>query len=360
MVDVVTRWEWFRRPWTRRGVFAVLLAVLALLSWFPRVYMGDVKLAPQDTSTAGLSAILTQLGGNYAALLGSHQPVEIDLTIGRSYDVHSEVARRLGMAKDGDLSAMKSAVKKLQRTTSVRALRAGVIEIEVNGRDPVEVVKAAGVYARVMQDRLAELSRAQTDYKKHVLNDRMREATDRLARAEHAITAFRQRNQLVTPDSQMQDAVAQLTSLRGQYQTTQVELERTRKFNNDQSYVVKQLEATLAALQKQIDGAQDKVRSQSGLTASGLAPRALEYEQLQRDLKFAQALYDSYMRYLEGTAIENLTADFNIQIIEPPFLDTGLHVNIVPAILLIIVALVAFAAEFIYLRRPPGVAPQLV
>jgi tyrosine-protein kinase Etk/Wzc len=360
MVDVVTRWKWFRRAWVRRGIFGAIIIVLALLSWFPRVYMGDVKLAPQDTNTAGLSSILSQLGGNYAALLGSHQPVEIDLTIGRSFDVQSEVARRLGMVTGTGNDAVMTAVKKLQRTTEVRALRAGVLEIEVNGRDPGEVVKAADIYARVMQRRLAELSRAQTAYKRGVLDDRMREATDRLSRAERAITTFRQRNRVVTPDAEMEEAVSQSASLRRQYQSAQVELERTRRFNSDGSFVVKQLEATLVALQRQIDTAQSKVRSQSGLTASGIAPRALEYEQLQRDLKFAQALYDSYLRYLEGTEIENLTADFNMQIIEPSFLDTGLHVNIVPAILLAIMALLAFAAEFIYLRRPVGIAPQSV
>jgi uncharacterized protein involved in exopolysaccharide biosynthesis len=353
LIDVVTRWRWFRNGATRRLVLAVLILVLAIFAVFPRVYVGNVKLAPQDTDTTGLRSIVTQLGGNYAALLGQHEPVEVDLAIGRSFEVQQDVARRMGLVEDKSLAGIRDAVRELDDHVEVRALRAGILEIEVKGRDPEAVVRTAGTYAKVMQERLAKLSKEQTDYKEVVLADRMAAATKRLASAKRAITEFRNRNNVITPEAQMEDAVAALSTLRAQRQVAQVQLAKLRQVNTDENIAVKAVLGEIEGLDRQIALAQNRVATQGGLTASGMAPRALEYERLDLDLKFAQSVYESYVRYLEGAAIERLTADFNIQIIEPAF---GWHFNTIPALLLILVVLIAVAAEFFYFRPPPGIA----
>lgn len=355
IIDVVIGWRWFRKARLRRTIFGVAGLLLALFAVFPRAYVGDVKLAPQDSDTASLRAMVAQMGGNYAALLGQHEPVEIDLQIGRSYEVQSEVARRMGMVKGQGSADLAKAVEALQKRSDVRALRAGILEIEVKGHDPDQVVRMAGIYATVMQDRLSALSFREADFKQRILNERMSVARARLVGAQAAITAFRNTNGVVAPDVQMADAVASLSRLRSQYQTTKVELEKLRKFNTDASYAVKSVQAELAALSQQISTAQSRISTNAGLTAPGLGPKALEYEKLDQDLKFAQAVYDSYSRYFEGAAIERLTADYNMQIIEPPYLVLGWHFNTIPAALFIVLMLVALAAEFIFFRPPPGV-----
>lgn len=350
--DFAASWPWFRNARIRRTIFAAAILVLALLALFPTRYVANVKLAPQDTNTAGLSSILSQLGGNYAALLGNHQPVEIDLAIGRSFDVQRNVARDLAMIDGTDPRSTRAAVRKLEKKVDVRALRAGIIEVEVSDRDPDDALRIATAYARAMQHRLAELSREQTAYKRGVLNERMREATDRLARAEAAITRFRQNNQVISPETQLSDAVAQLSALRAQYQAVQVELAKARRFNSPQSFQVKSIETALGAIQGQIRQAEGRARGANGLTATGIAPKTLEYQRLDRELRFAQALYESYTRYLEGASVENLTADFNMQLIEPPFLEPDRKFNRMPMALLVVMLLLAFASEF-YLFRPP-------
>ena len=354
MLDTVARWEWFQRPLLRRLVFAIALAILALLAVFPLKYVGNVKLAPQDTSTAGLSSILSQLGGNYAALLGGHQPVEIDLAIGRSYDVQQDVARRIGLLRGNDPVEIKRAVQTMQKRAAVRALRAGILEVEVEGHDPDQTLRTAAAFASAMQDRLAALSRQQTAYKRKVLDERMREATDRLTRAEDAVTRFRQQNQLIAPEVQLSDAVAQQSRLRAQYQAVQVELAKAVRFAGEDSIQVKSIRTALAAIQAQIRSADEGARRSNGPSAAGIAPKTLEFQRLNRELQFSQSLYEAYARYIEGAAIENLTADFNMQIIEPAFLEPGLKFNSIPLALLVLVGLLAVASEFLVFRPPPG------
>lgn len=355
MTDLAAGWRWFRNPWARRGVFGVLIVLTALLALFPQRYEANVKLAPQETSTAGLSAILSQLGGNYAALLGSQQPVEIDLTIGRSFEVQSTVAKRAGLVPpNAGRAELDGAIRELEKMVDVRALRGNIIEIVASGSDADATLKLVAVYAKAMQDRLAQLSRTQTTYKRGVLDERMREASGRLARAEGAISRFRAQNQVIAPDEQLSAAVAQLSALRSQYQATQIELAKARRTNTEQSFPIRSLRSALAAIQAQISSAERQARSNNGLTASGIAPRAIEFERLTRELRFAQSLYDSYTRYLEGAAIEELTANFNMQIVEPPFLEPNRQFNLLPLALLAIIALIATASEFYMFRPPPG------
>ena len=358
LTDVVVGWRWFRHPWLRRAIFGGLIVLAAILAIFPPRYVANVKMAPQDTNTAGLNSILSQLGGNYSALLGNHQPVEIDLTIGRSFDVQSDVARKLGLVEGPGQAALDRAVKALNRRVEVRALRAGIIEIEADGRDEDQTLRVAQVYARALQERLAQLSRDQTAFKRTVLNERMKEASERLSRAENAVNVFRQQNRIIQPEAQLSDAVATLSGLRAQYQSVQVDLAKALRFNAEGSYQVQSIRAALSALQRQIAAAEDQNRNQNGFTASGIAPRSIEFDRLNRELAFSRSLYEAYTRYLEGAAVEDLTADFNMQLIEPPFIEPGLHVNSLPFVVLVVLVLLAAASEFYWLRPPAGVRPQ--
>lgn len=358
VTDVAAGWTWFRTPWLRRAIFAVLIVAAAVLALFPVRYVANVKLAPQDTNTAGLNSILSQLGGNYAALLGNHQPVEIDLAIGRSFEVQGDVARAAGLVEGSGQDAMDRAVRKLDRRSDVRALRAGIIEIEVDGHDEAETLRITQLYARAMQNRIASLSRAQTAFKRKVLNDRMTEAGERLARAERAVNSFRQQNRIIQPEAQLSDAVSTLSALRAQYQAIQVELAKARRFYAEGSYQVQSVRTALGALQRQIAAAEDRNRSPNGFTASGIAPRSVEFDRLNRELTFSRSLYEAYTRYLEGAAIEDLTANFNMQIIEPPFVEPGRKFNTVPGVALILLVLLAAASEFYWLRPPSGARLQ--
>ncbi len=328
--------------------------VLGVLSVFPRLYAANVKLAPQESNTAGLSAILSQLGGNYAALLGRSQPVEVNLAIARSYEVRRDVVRKLGeRGKDGSRS-LQSAILDLKDQTEIQAMRGNLIEIVVEDRDPDRALLITQNYVQVMQKRLAALSRQSTTNKRKILNERFDEARIRLSSAERAVSAFRRENQLVMPEEQLNIAVQQLAGLQGQLKAKQVQLQTALQFNTRESFPVKALEAEYQALSAQVQAADRLARNSGGPSAAGIAPAALRFENLNRELKFSQALYDSYTRYLEGAAIEDLTAEFNFQEVEPPYLKPELQLNTLPTGLLVLLALLALVSEFLIMRPAVG------
>ena len=75
---------------------------------------------------------------------------------------------------------------------------------------------------------------------------------------------------------------------------------------------------------------------------------------LERDLEVERDLYNGYVKYLRGTAVEDLTSDANLRVLELPHVDTARQIWL-PAIALAIAFLLMWIAIEAYrLRPPPG------
>lgn len=336
------------RPWLRRALFAVVMAVLAVLCIVPRKYVATVQLNQPTSNASGLGALLGQLGGGYATLLGGGQPYEVNLAVGRSFAVEVEVLRRLKLLGTSGYETVDQGVRTLRRHVDVASLRGAIIQIDVKTRDPDEALRIATAYSSVLQARLAVLGREQTAYKRKVLEDRLRAASDQLARAQAAVDRFRGANALPDLQSQFAGSVGALAGLEAQLQAERAKLEAALRFATPNNFEVQQHQATVTALERQVALSR---RGRGDTSAAGLAAKTNRYTDLQRDLQSAQTLYVAYTRSLEQAAVENETADWTIQALQPPYLQPGLHPNTIPLGLLILAALTFVACE-IYLFAP--------
>jgi uncharacterized protein involved in exopolysaccharide biosynthesis len=114
-----------------------------------------------------------------------------------------------------------------------------------------------------------------------------------------------------------------------------------------------QIKAQLAALQDQL--AEARSTSQANPEAVGrVVKQSTEADRLKRDLDLQQRLYDNYKRYLQGTDVENLTADVTIRILEPAYIDPERQYNWTFIALAVLVVLGGLAVEFYNLRPPLG------
>lgn len=336
------------RPWLRRALFAIVMAMLAVLCVVPRKHIATVQLNQPTSNVSALGALLGQLGGSYATLLSGGQPYEVNLAVGRSFAVEVEVLRRLKLLGTPGYEDVDQGVRRLRRHVDVASLRGAIIQIDVKSRDPDEALRFAGAYSSVLQARLAALGREQTAYKRGVLEDRLRVAAGQLTRAQAAVDRFRATNALPDFQGQLAGSVGALAGLEAQLQAERAQLEAALRFGTRSNYEVQRHQANVAALERQIALSR---RGRGDTSAAGLAAKTNRYIDLQRDLQSAQTLYVAYTRSLEQAAVENQTADWTIQALQPPYLQPGLHPNTIPLGLLILVAL-AFAACEIYLFAP--------
>lgn len=358
LIDVVARWRWYRRPASRRGVFAIVAIVLAALSLFPRRYVAELQFTTQEGGSGGLSALLGQLGGVFGAA-ASRQSIEQVLAVSRSYAVRAEVVRRLGLAQPGDAAAIADAVRRLDKGLSVRVQRGSIVDVELFGRDAPAALRAVSTYSDVVRLRLAELARQTSTQKRAFLDERYRDVQARVSAQEAAVDRFRRTNNLLAPAEQLGSGIGRTVGLQGALQAKQIQLEVALRSHAEGSFEVRNIRAEMAAIAGQIRRAEAQGPAGAPDNPANLSTRIYEYGRLTTELGILQTQLQSLRRYLEASSIEEMSADMNMQVVQPAYLEPGRKLNPLPLGLLILVVLLAIAAEFHALRPPPGTPPAL-
>lgn len=335
---------------TRRAlIFGGLAALFALLTFFPERYRTAVTLTPTDPQSLGLSGTLGQLGA-MNSVFGNQAAVEVALRVTNSVYARDMVIDRLGLTKRLGKDRLELH-RWLEKRVEIRSLRGGIILMEMETRDAKLGRDIVGAYAKASQDRLAQISRQQTAYKREVLLQLVDEASRRLATAQAAFDDFRLRNRAPSPDTAVQAISERIPQLETAVKLKQVELASARQLFTDDHPTTRQKLAELQALQAQL--AQVRATNSGDDTTVGQAVAASsQLYKLQRDLTIARTLYDSYLKYLQGTAVEDLTSTANVRILEPAFVDTERQLWL-PMLAVSIALLLAWGATEFYRLRPP-------
>lgn len=350
ILDAVFGHAWLREPRRRRIGAAIAALALAILSVFPRHYVAKAQLAPDDSGSA-LSSLLSSaasgVGGllSLGALFGSHQSIDEDLAVAKSEAVVRDVIRRLrqeGRLPPGDDASQEV---RLRRRVDLETIRGNILEIKAHASDRAFALAVARDYSDAIRARLAQISLDQTAQKKVLALNRLVESSSALARAQGDLDRFRIANKLAAPEQQLGAAVVVVTGLQARLQAVQTQLQTVRRFATGANVQVQALEAEAASLQAQIATAQAGAAGAQGTSLGSMSPKITEYENLYRNAKVAEAEYLIYQRYLDTVVADELSAGITMDVIEPPYVDPKLHLNLAAFGALILVVLSALFAE---------------
>jgi len=356
IVDNLSASRILGRPWLRRVLFAVLAAILAVLTLFPREYRASVSLTPSDPSSLGLSGALGQLGA-LTNVFGGQAAVEISLKVARSVEVRKLVIDRLGLMKTGRFNDPAAAQRWIEREVDIRSLRGGILQMSTQMDDPVLAQNLVAGLAEATRDRLARISQNQTAYKRNILEQLVGQAGDRYTKAQTAYDDFRRRTRYSDPGTSI-DAIGQrIPAIQAAIKAREVDLRAAQQFGTEQSFAVQQIQAEIAALRTQLRQAETLDASNPN-SVNRVVVQSTQVEKLARELNIARSLYISYQRFLEGTSVEDLASGANVRILEPAFIDPARQFRTLPLALLAIV-LIAWATIELYQMRPPvGADPR--
>lgn len=339
----------------RRVLFAILLLMALLLSAFPERYRAASSLTPSDPNTLGLAGALGQLGA-MNSVFGNQAAIEVALKVGRSVYVRDTVMRQTKLERRLGMNRIQ-AHRWLEDEVEVRSLRGGILLIEIYNRDRELARDLVTAYAEATRTRLAEINQRQTEYKRGILLKLVSDSSNRLARAQNAYDSFRLRTRYGDPEAAMEAIGARIPVLEAAIKAKDVQLNAARQFYTDDNMTIRQLVSERDALVRQL--AEAKATNPNQSNSVGRVVRAsTEAERLERELNVAQMLYDSYVRFLQGTSVEDLTAEASVRVLEPPFVDTERQFDYRFLALAAALALLWAAIEFYRLR--PAVGDRIV
>jgi tyrosine-protein kinase Etk/Wzc len=340
----------FGNPLRRRVIFVVLIVIAAILSLYPERYRSAVTVAPSDPSSLGLSGALSQLGAANS-VFGNQAAVEITLRVSNSTVVRNEVIDKLDLVNRLNLSSRIAAHRWLEAQVSTRSMRGGIVQMEMKQRDPKFAEEVIQAYAWAVRHRLATINKQQTDYKRTILLELVEQAGKDFDEVQAEYDQFRLSTRYSDPRRAIETIGERIPVLQAAIRAKEVELTAARKFATDDNMAVQQILAQISALKEQL--AQQQALNPGEQNSVGrVVEQSTVARQLERKLLLAQTLYEAYRRYLEGTAVEDLTATANLRIIEPPFVDTSRQFNVTFVALMLMLILILGAIEF-YLLRPP-------
>lgn len=341
----------FASPLRRRVVFALALIVCAILAIFPTPYLAVTTLAPTDPNSLGLSGTLGQLGA-VQSVFGNQAAIEVSMRIGDSDLVRGLVADKLNLDKRLGKDRIGT-LRWLQRYVDVRSLRGGIIQFDIKLHDADLARDIIATYAVAVREKLAEINRKQTAYKREILIDLVKRANGELATAQAAYDDFRLRSRYSSPQASINAIGERVPQLEDAIKKKQVDLSAARQFFTNDNLVVLQIVAQIDALQAQL--AEARSISPADMNSVGRVVReSTEVNRLRRSLDLEQGLYDSYTRYLQGTSVEDLTSSANIRVLEPAYIVAERQYNWLFVVLGVFLFLIAAALEFYQLRPPLG------
>jgi uncharacterized protein involved in exopolysaccharide biosynthesis len=352
IIGRITHIRLLGRAWVRAAVFGTMIAILLALTFFPERHRAATSLTPTDPESLGLSGTLGQLGA-INNVFGNQAAVEVAMRVAKSVYVRDTVIDELKLEKRLAPKSRLEIHRWLEDKIDIRSLRGGIITIEMLDENEGLARDIVGAYARATQERLAQISRKQTAYKREVLLKLVADASSRLAKAQSAYDEFRLRNRYADPRASMEAIGEQIPALEGAIKSKQVQLAAARKMFTDDNVNVIQLRAELSALEQQLAVAKATNPNRED-SVGKLVTASSQLFKLERDLGITKALYDSYMRYLQGTAVEDLTSTANVRELEAPYVDTQRQLFLPALAGAIALFLLWMAVEFYRLRPPVG------
>ena len=352
IVGQITSLRIFNRFLWRAVIFGGIAAVFVILAFFPERYRAAATIAPTDPQNLGLSGTLGQLGA-MNSVFGNQAAIEVALRVGNGQDVRNRVMKDVKLAERLGHSDPIYLQRWLFDEVTVRSLRGGIVLIEMQHRDPALARDIVTAYANATRDRLAVINRIQTAFKRKILTNLVESASEDLAQAQAAYDAFRLRNRAPSPDIEVTIVSGRISLLQAAIKAAQVEVATLSQQLTPDNPIMRQKFAELAALRNQLAEVK-RTDPRSDVSVGKAVESSSQLFKLERNLLIARSLYDSYLRYLQGTAVEDMTSVANIRVLEPAAIDTERQIWLPAAGAALAIMLLWAAVEFYRLRPPLG------
>lgn len=323
----------------RRTAYAVAMVAAALLAVFPRPYVAHAKFLPQESGSGGAQVLAQVSSGatNFASALSSQRGSY--LIIGRSNDVQVEALKRLKAMGHTGFAEQRDARVRLGKKVELHLLTGGVIEVRSRDQDPEFARDIVVAYTAAVEKHLADLGVEQVEYKRRLVLARWDTAREDFDAAERALMDHRLRYNLASPESTLGQNLSRRLGYEAELQAKQVQLETLRSVAADSGFQIRQIRNEMDVLRRQITALDDPTDAESPYRLTNIV---VEYQKLFRAQQFALSLVEGYRLFFEAIAIQEVTSQTNLQIVEKPFVDPARQFNL--AFVGLFIALVLMAA----------------
>lgn len=323
-------------------VTAISLLLSVTLSFFviPKRYTSITSIMPPDSGSASsmlMSALagkggLGVLGGLAASLLHDHNSAALYISLLESGTVADRLINRFDLRKVYHKRYYVDAAKHLAHETNITDdKKSGVITVKVEDTDPVRARDLAQAYLDELNKLVNLTSTSSARQERIFVEQRLRSVQDDLEIAQIALSDFSSRNTTVDITAQTRAMVDVGARLEGEIVAERSGLESMRQAYSDDNIRVREAEARIGVLQRELNklaGSSTPVAPASASSAQPAGelypplrqlPRlAVRYADLYRRVKVQEAVFELLTQQYEMSRIEEAKDIPVVRVIDPP------------------------------------------
>jgi capsule polysaccharide export protein KpsE/RkpR len=240
------------------GLFAFALVVFLI----PTRYESTTRLMPPDQNASpGLAmaaAMAGQAAGSLGALAGDVLGMKTSgaLFVGvlGSRTVASRLVDRFDLKKVYDVHRQGDAIQRLEERTAISEDRkSGIIAITVTDHSPQRAAQLAQAYVEELDRLVSQLSTSSARRERIFLEDRLKGVKADLDDAAERFGQFASKNTAIDIQAQGKAMVDAASQLQGEMIAAESQLQGLRQIYTDSNVRVREIEARIGELQRQLD-----------------------------------------------------------------------------------------------------------
>jgi len=336
---------WRRRRLLARVTGIALVLGLVIAFTMPKQYESGTRIMPPDQqgSSALMLAALASRGGGLGGLgslagglLGGHTTTALFVDLLHSGTVAGHLINRFHLQQVYHKRYMVDTAKALaHRTTVTDDKKSGVITITIQDTDPVRARDLAQAYLDELNKLVNQTSTSTAHQERIFIERRLQSVEADLERAQLALSEFSSRNSTINITDQTKAMVDAAARVQAEVLVEQSGLDALRQMYGDGNIRVRETEARIATLQRELA----KMSGTSAPLAAGVAsgsksvegdenqlypplrqlPRlAVPYADLYRRVKVQETVYELLTQQYEMSRIEEAKDVPVVSVIDPP------------------------------------------
>ena len=343
---------WGKRRFLGRLTAAglVLFAVIAFL--LPKRYTASAHLMPPDySSTSQLAMSLPSLSGGdeqsggggggggaslgvgsvmgfASKLLGLSTSGSLIAGVAQSRTVEDDIIAQFGLMKLYSAKYPEDARKKLEDSTEIKEdPKTGIIALSFEDKDPKRAAAIAQAYVEDLNQVLAGVNASSAHRERLFIDQRLVEVKKDLDASAREFSEFSSANSAIDIPEQAKAMVGAAADLEAKLIAAQSMLGGLKQIYTDSNVNVRQMEASVAELQKQIDqfGGKDVVpvggtalpKSQLYPSVRQLPLLGVKYLDLYRRTKINEAVFEFLTKQGEIARVEEARDVPSVQVLDP-------------------------------------------
>jgi uncharacterized protein involved in exopolysaccharide biosynthesis len=279
-VDLAVLWS---RLWEYRRPIAIFVAIATVITGIvafalPPTFLATASLLPpaEEDTGFGVSRLLRGVALPGVKLPSSATPSDVFMAALESRRIREEVVNRFGLMKIYKRKFMEDAVKDLRRNTKFKVTDVGVIEMQLEDRNPKRAAAMLQAYIDLLDQFNREVRSTKGRRTRIFVEERLTENKTELAKSEQALANYQASHKAAIITPEMSTAAEASARIYSQRMALQVRLGVVRGYTHgERSPEEQQILDQMAQLDAQL-----RTLPETGLELARLLREVKKYEQI--------------------------------------------------------------------------------